>query len=64
MQITFGKNDDKIRFQLKDLETDRLLFDFWIYNEDYYSLMNHMDDKTKEFEEKNQKRIRLSKRKP
>lgn len=62
MKIFFENNKDKIRFQLKDLKNDTMLFDFAIDNEDYYSLVNHMDDNLKDFEKNNEKNLRLSKK--
>ncbi len=62
MRITFTHNDDKIRFQLQDLSDMRMLFDFIIANEDYYAVVNHIDDAFKIFEKQYEKRLRLKKK--
>ena len=60
MRIFFENNKEKIRFQLT--MGDEWLFDFIIDNEDYYSLVNHIDDNLKEFEKNNEKHLRLKKK--
>ncbi len=47
---------------MKGRMNDETLFDFTIDNEDYYELVNHMDDNIKEFEKNNEKHLRLKKK--